>query len=219
MWRNSALLLLGLFLASSASAVTQGQQDDFDASVNSWQRGALALGGPGGSSDGFLLLTSTGAGPGGRLVTFNQAQWAGDYTAAGVQAVGVYLNNLGSTDLQIRLALGNSTAPAVGGTWFSSVQSVSLPAGSGWTFALFPVGSADLQSVQGTATYAELMAGVVTLRILHGDVPQAMGDNVVATLGVDRVNALPEPGATAPLGCGLVALALCARARARHTRV
>ena len=213
---NAAWLLLGLLLATAASAVTQGQQDDFTANDGDWAQGTPAVGGPGGGADGFLLLTSTGGagGQGSRLVTYNyQAQWAGDYLAAGVEAIGLFLNNLGTTDLEIRLAFGDTQAPLQGGTWYVTTSSVALPAGSGWTFVVFDIGSADLQSAQGTASYAELMAGVATLRILHATAPLPIGNPIAASLGIDRVVALPEPGATALLASGLAALALCGRAR------
>src|SRR5262245_47173904 len=98
-WTMRWLVLFGLLLGSEASAVTSGQQDDFSASTDNWQRGSAALGGPGGASDGFLLFSSDGTTQNGRLVTFNQSQWSGNYLGAGVDAVGIYMRNLGQTDL------------------------------------------------------------------------------------------------------------------------
>jgi hypothetical protein len=213
-WKTASLLL-GLLLATSASAVTQGQQDDFTASEDGWTPGTPALGGPGGGADGFLLLTSTGTGgQGGRLTTYNyQLQWSGDYLAAGVEAIGLFVNNFGANDLEIRLAFGDNQAPLQGGTWYVTSASVALPAGSGWELVVFEIGSADLVSAQGSASYAQLMAGVQTLRILHADAAVPIGNPIAASLGIDRVVALPEPGATVLLASGLAALALCARAR------
>ena len=104
-------------------------------------------------------------------------------------------------------------APLQGGTWYVTSSSVALPAGSGWELVVFDIGSADLESAQGTASYAELMAGVVTMRILHADAPLPIGNPIVASLGIDRVVALPEPGTAPLLASGLAALALSARAR------
>ena len=164
------LLLLPILLGSAASALTQGQQDDFTSGADGWARGDPALGGPGGASDGYLELASVGGlGQNGRLVTFNRLQWSGDYLAAGVEAIGVFLDNLGATDLEIRLAFGDNDAPLLGETWYATTEGVVLPAGSGWVLVVFPIGSADLQRAQGTATYAELMSNVATLRILHVD--------------------------------------------------
>ncbi|HXK22068.1 MAG TPA: hypothetical protein VMS55_05260 [Myxococcota bacterium] len=212
-----AWITIALLVGSAASAaLTQGQQDDFNGVKDAWAQGTPALGGPGGGSDGFLLLHADGVTQNGKLVTFNQLQWAGSYTAAGIEAIGMFLENLGDTDLQMRVVLGNISAPSSGGTWFASTVPVSLLAGSGWHFFVFPLGSADLTRTQGTADYATVMNGVVTLRILNSAVPSAFGDNIVATAGVDRIVALPEPGAASLVASGVVALALCARLRARR---
>jgi hypothetical protein len=219
MTSRAALLLLGLLLATPAAAVTQGQQDDFTSGLNGWAQGAQALGGPGGGSDGFLLLTSNGGvGQGSRLVSYNTIQWSGDYLAAGVDAIGLFVNNLGAADLHVRLAFGDNLAPLLGGTWYVTSASVALPAGSGWQLAVFDLGSADLQSVQGPDSYTQLMSDVATFRVLSAQTPSALGDPIPAVLGVDRLVALPEPGAGALLGAGLAALAACVRARTRRAR-
>ena len=212
-WTMPWLVLFGLLLGSGASAVTSGQQDDFSASTDSWQRGSAALGGPGGASDGFLLFSSDGTTMNGRLVTFNQSQWSGNYLGAGVDAVAIFMRNLGQTDLQMRVALGTSAAPAVGGTWFASTQAVSLPAGGFWQLFVFPLGSADLTRVQGTASYDTVMSGVATLRILDSAAPSAFGDNIVASLGIDRIVAVPEPGTGLLVSAGLLSLARRRRGR------
>ena len=213
-----AWISIGILLATAASALTQGQQDDFDGVADAWAQGTPALGGPDGASDGFLMLHADGATQNGKLVTYNQLQWAGSYTAAGVEAIGMFVRNLGTTDLKLRVALGNTSAPSSGGTWFASTDPLLLPAGGDWQLAVFPLASADLTRTQGTADYATVLGGVVTLRILHSAAPSAFGDNIVATLGVDRVLALPEPGTGALSATGLAALALCARLRARRQR-
>ena len=213
-----AWISIGLLLASAASALTQGQQDDFDGVADAWAQGTPALGGPDGASDGFLMLHADGATQNGKLVTYNQLQWAGSYTAAGVEAIGMFVRNLGATDLKLRVALGNTSAPSLGGTWFASTNPLLLPAGGDWQLVVFSLASADLTRTQGTADYATVLGGVVTLRILHSAAPSAFGDYIVATLGVDRVLALPEPGAIALTASGIVALAGCARLRARRRR-
>ena len=218
-WWLGAGMSIALLVGNAASAaVTQGQQDDFDGVTDAWAQGTPALGGPDGASDGFLMLHADGVSQNGKIVTYNQLQWAGNYTAAGVEAIGMFVRNLGDTDLSLRVALGTTSAPSAGGTWFASTDPVSLPAGGDWQLVVFPLGSNDLTRTQGTASYATVLGGVVTLRILHSAVPSAFGDNIVATLGVDRVLALPEPGATSLAASGVVALAICARLRARRQR-
>lgn len=210
------LAALGLWVAAGpAGAVVDGELDDFGASVEQWQRGALALGGPAHPADPFLLLTS-GAGSNPRLVTYNQSQWSGDYVAAGVDQIALWLNNLGATSLSVRLAFGDNFAPGPTGTsgnWYATTQVAALPAGSGWTPVVFDIGPADLQLVVGTQSYATVMSSVVSLRILHATAPSARGTPVTATLGVDRIVAVPEPGATAAGAAALCALALVSRSR------
>jgi hypothetical protein len=219
MQASGALILLGLLLGSTASAVTQGQQDDFSVNTQGWLRGAQALGGPGGASDGYLRLVADGSGPNGRLVTFNQSQWSGDYLAAEVEAISLFLRNSGPQDVQIRLTLGTAAGgPNAGGTWYVTDSVAVLPSGSGWSQVLFPLGSGEMTLVQGSQSHSDVMQGVVTLRLLHTTTPSAFGDDVVATVGVDRVLALPEPGAAASLAGALAALGGCARRRARTRR-
>jgi hypothetical protein len=217
-WKMPWIVLLGLLLASAGSAVTSFQQDDFTASTDGWQRGSAALGGPGGASDGFLLFSSDGSSTNGKLVTFNQNQWSGNYLDAGVGAVDIYMRNLGQTDLQMRVALGTSPAPTFGGTWFASTQPVSLPAGAFWQLFVFPLGSADLTRVQGSASYDTVMSGVATLRILDSAAPSAFGDNVVASLGIDRIVAVPEPASALLVSAGLLILARPGRTRAARPK-
>ena len=103
--------------AGRASAVSIGLSDTFeDGTTDNWRINLLGMGnnafqpvnvtsgGPEGLADNYMLMTSSGlAGPGGRLVALNPAQWAGDYVAAGIRKISMDVNNLGSTDLFLRL--------------------------------------------------------------------------------------------------------------------
>ena len=99
------LVVLGLF--SQASGAVIGQVDNFeDGTTQGWVVGLLGApspappqnipnGGPLGAGDNYLQLTSVGgSGAGNRLVVINLAQWAGNYTAAGVTFIGMDLRNL-----------------------------------------------------------------------------------------------------------------------------
>ncbi len=200
-----SLLLLSL-LAWPASAISLGQVDDFS-SLQFWQRGVLATPGAGGASDPFLQLDSDGVSQGGNLVTFNQAQWSGDYLAAGVTRITLLVNNLGSTALDVRLAFGDSNAPRISGTWYSTIQGVTLAPGSGWTAVSFDIGASDLVLTNGSASYAQVMSSVFTLRILHSSSPSSLGQSVIGTLGIDTITAVPEPSLAALLAAaGLFAM-------------
>ena len=107
------LLLLALFLsARPAHAITAGQLDTFqDGTTNDWTNGGLAPpitnidgGGPGGAGDRYIQMTADGSGAGGRLTTFNNLQWSGDYISAAINTIEIDLLNQSAVDLSIRLA-------------------------------------------------------------------------------------------------------------------
>lgn len=219
--RLLALILTLATVASPALAVSVGQIDDFqDGTTQGWFNGAgfvsNSAGGLGGAGDLFMLLESDGDGFGGRLVAQQSAQWAGDYTTAGVDAIRLDLINLGATDLQIRLAISGA------GGAFSTIDTVDLGAAGGWTTAEFSVLPGDWTDA-GTGVDIGLTLGTVAeLRILHSPFP-AFGGTIsgtpppfiVAQLGLDRIEALPEPTSAGLALAGLALLALRRRCAAR----
>ena len=100
LWLLASVMAGGLVVSRDASALTLGQSDGFeDGTTQGWVVNLLgsgsppaatlptnvATGGPGGANDNYLQLTSNGTGgSGGRLVSINVSQWAGNYTALGV---------------------------------------------------------------------------------------------------------------------------------------
>src|SRR5207253_6291335 len=101
----------------SAHAVSVGEIDTFSGSLEAWFAGGgpmgqvpvgspalVASGGPAGAGDSFMRLSADGSDRvGGRLVGMNAAQWAGNYSAAGIGAIAMDLRNLGNSDLSVRL--------------------------------------------------------------------------------------------------------------------
>ncbi len=219
----AALVAWSVCPASPARAITLGQVDTFSASIEGWFAGGgpvggvpampptvIADGGPGGPGDAFLQVTSTGsAGPGGRLVAMNAAQWAGDYLSAGIAGIAMDLRNLGTADLALRLLFEDPMGgpPAnVGVTSFAA----TLFAGGGWTHVVFPIAPADLTMLAGDA--ATLLSTTTLVRLYHGPDAAFPGPTLAAALGVDNIEAVgalavPEPGALALLLGGLVLLA------------
>jgi hypothetical protein len=184
------------------AAIAVGEVDDFSVNLEGWRQGRAGgltrptTGGP--TGDAFMRVFADGIQPAlSRLVVFNQSQWAGDYIGAGVTAISLAANNLGSTNLNLRVAFGTANDPN-SGTWFSSTNGIALPAASGWTSIQFPIGPGDLTRVAGLSSYESTMNGVVTLRLLHSPTPNTRGAIIAATLGVDNIVALgasaPEPG-------------------------
>jgi hypothetical protein len=183
-------------LPSATHAITIGEADSFSANTEGWQQGKPAnlratSGGPAGANDAFLRIGSNGSNDEhGKVVVFNGAQWAGNYLSAGVNAISMSANNLGSSNLMLRLAFGNDSDPDSGGTWFSSVNGINLPSGSGWTNISFPIGPTDLTRVQGSGSFTTLMGNIDTLRLLHSTTPNSRGQRITATLGVDNIMAI-----------------------------
>ena len=140
-------LLACLLPPAVCSAVTLGQIDDFqDGTTQGWLVGFpgvqpvnVATGGPAGAGDHYLLLTADG-GPGpqdpnNKLVVINQTQWNGNFLAAGVNAINMWVNNLGATDLYLRLYVADDLIRQPTNTAIST-NPVFLGAGSGWSGAL-----------------------------------------------------------------------------------
>jgi hypothetical protein len=188
----AALGTLAMATAVPAWAVDPVQVDDFeDGTTMGWEEGApspnppvnVANGGPGGAGDAYLENTSSGGtGAGSRMVMFNNAQWTGDYVAAGVSSLQAHLNNLGATDLPMRVAIEGA-----GGGRFASIDPIVLPAGSGWQHVVFELTDAAMTSVGGAQTLAEVLANVTELRVLASNVPDWNGAALVATVGMDNL--------------------------------
>jgi hypothetical protein len=163
-----------MMLAAAAWAVDPLQVDDFeDGTTMGWEEGApspnppvnVPDGGPGGAGDAYLENASSGGtGAGSRMVMFNNAQWTGDYVAAGVVAL-----------------------EGAGGGRYASVDPVVLPAGSGWLLVVFDLTDAGMVQVGGAQTLAEVLASVTELRVLASNVPDWNGAALVATVGMDNL--------------------------------
>ncbi|MCO5295304.1 MAG: PEP-CTERM sorting domain-containing protein [Fimbriimonadaceae bacterium] len=215
-WRASAPVRLAPFVAAILCAagaqaqVVAGQIDTFqDGTTMNWSGGAsptnIPDGGPLGAGDRFLRLTATGGGgSGSRIATFNDNQWSGDFQAAGVTRVEADLLNMGNTTLEMRIVLFRFNAPT---SRFTSANAVVLAPGSGWQHVAFDLDSASLVSVAGSATYAQTITDVGRMMFRHDPGgPSAQGTSVVGQLGIDNVQAVPEPATLAALALGMAAL-------------
>ena len=221
-----ALVTLVTPAAAIAGPLTVGMTDTFQSlTTEGWFAGGLGFGsippippavigtgGPAGAGDAFLQVTGVGGiGPGSRLVAINGAQWTGDFLAAGIDAIGMDLINLGASDLTIRLLFENpmGAPPTIEGV---TTAGAVLPAGGGWTHVVFPIDPASLALVVSAGgTAADLLSDTTLMRIIHAS---AAGDAepVVGVLGVDNITAVPEPATLLLLGTGA---AMCSARRRR----
>ncbi len=218
----SSLALCFLLMPSAARAdsVVLGQVDTFEGgTTQGWSAGSphpvppfVTTGGPGGASDHYLQVTSVGTpGPGGRLTVFNMSQWQGNYISAGVDLIVMDVNNLGTTDLSLRLLFENNNNTAV------STNVIFVPAGSGWTRINFMIGAGDLTALQGSVIGA--LTDVNELRLFHSPALGFPGPFISAQLGLDNITAaagrtsVPEPFSLLLLGSGLAGVSAIQRRR------
>lgn len=229
-FRVALVGLLALAAVTPAAAVTVGQIDTFeDGTTQGWTvafgpgggghpapPANLSDGGPQGVGDNFLLLTSLGGPqPGGRLTAGNLSQWAGDYTGAGVDAIGMWVSNLGAIDLSLRLLFEDPMAGPPANVAFSA-DPVVVAAGSGWRRIVFSLAEADL--IAGVGNVGAALSGATVLRLFHGEADAFPGEASVALLGVDDVEALavPEPAAWTMMIAGFGVVGVLARRRRGH---
>lgn len=205
------LVSIMALLPISASAMVIGQSDTFEDSMNGWYAGenvtppvppqVVADGGPSGAGDAYLKITAQGGfGPGSRLAAINNSQWSGNYLAAGISQISMDLNNLGTSDLTIRLLFGGTGGQAV-------TEGIVLPSGSGWVNVEFLIDPSTLTSIGGDA--AAVLGSTAALRIIHNP---GVGNAapIAGVLGVDNIVAqsavVPLPAGIWLMWSGLLAL-------------
>jgi hypothetical protein len=214
-----AILLVILCQVPPASGVILGQIDTFeDGTTQNWMINLLGqgnppsaalpqnipTGGPAGADDNYLLLTSTGLpGAGGRLTVINATQWTGNFIAAGIDRITMSVNNLGASELALRLLFEDPTVGPPENIAFST-EAVIVPPGSGWISVLFPITPADLSAAEGDVTTA--LTNATVMRLYHSFDPGFPGPEVAALLGVDNIAAVPVPVTAILFGSGLVAM-------------
>jgi hypothetical protein len=201
--------LLGVLAGSPAGAISAGQVDTFqDGTRQGWAGGSsptnIATGGPIGIEDRYLQI----GGDRGNLGSDNAAQWAGNYLEAGVTSLRFDFQNLGAIPVALRITVFGPDLL----TAFTSVDEVVVAPGSGWVSAEFALTQDALVRTRGAVddTLAETLADVSRLLLRHDPDPLSPpGEQnlVTATLGIDNITAVPEPGTALLVATGLVALA------------
>jgi hypothetical protein len=145
------------------------------------------------------------------MVFFNDdARWLGDYQAANITAIAMDLRNLSNSAMTIRIAFRDGTTSAA--PTAISTLGLALPANSAWVHAVFPISAASLTLLNG-ATQA-ILQSPVDLRILHAPGANYPGPFINATLGVDDIQAIPEPSTVVQLLAGLALV--CGWIAVRH---
>ena len=200
-------VLVGGFLAlpNARAQVTLGQIDTFqDGTTDNWATGAtlpvnIPNGGPDGVGDNFLELTADGSGANGKLTVFNRTQWLGDYVDQGIDEISMDLENLGSTTLNIRIAFKSTTSGGTVPGYLS--EAVSLPPDDQWHDEIFQLTSAAMIPIDSPTAFNTFFDdGEAEFRIINeAGTANLDGDAVTSQLGVDNIQAVPEPGVTSLL--------------------
>jgi hypothetical protein len=202
-----------LLLAQPARAIVFGQLDNFqDGTTREWSTGQFApevtnisTGGPAGAGDRYIRITADGSGAGGRLVAFNFTTWTGNYIAAGVNVISISLNNFSAVNLSIRFAFQSEIVQ--GGPGYLS-QAMILPANSGWMNFTISLAPGSLTAVNSPTSYNTFFQNVAWTRIIHAPGTGSLnGAPVTGQLGIDNIQAIPEPSTAALAAGGLLALA------------
>jgi hypothetical protein len=203
-----AVIILGavlVFPSVGPAQITLNQIDTFESGTtlnwtNGGAPGALSVpsGGPGGASDHYLQVTSSGSGPGGSLTVFNRTQWLGNYVAAGVNGIDVDLLNPGSSALTIRIAYRTGTTG--GGTpGYVSTNGFNLPGDGLWHHAVFSLSDASMTPIGSPPSpFSTFITQPAEMRIIDSSSLSLTGDFVNARLGVDNIQAvfIPVPELT-----------------------
>jgi hypothetical protein len=166
-WLAAAFVGGRFFETQPARAVVIGSIDSFqDGTTQGWGDGGprpgpvnIAAGGPAGGADRFLQVSSGSFGGASHLITFNAAQWGGNYLSAGVSKVTMDLKNFGAQTLSMRIAL-RPTGGSSGTAGYSSSSAFSLPADAAWHHATFLIDAADLTAVNGPTPLATFLTSV-----------------------------------------------------------
>jgi len=175
------------------TAVNLGQVDDFeDGTVMGWEEGLpspnppinIPDGGPLGSGDAYLLNESRGgAGPGSRMVMFNNGQWTGDYNALGIPlAIRAHMASSGPEPLLMRVAIEGAT-----GARYASTSGTAIPTDGMWYEVVFDLSESAMTLVEGSGTLDSVLDNVAEIRILSSAVPAWSGDSLAGLLGVDNI--------------------------------
>jgi hypothetical protein len=229
-----AVVLGSVLIPAPARAIPLVPDTFEDASTQGWLANLLGMGtppfppanvadgGPLGAGDNYLLLTAVGgSGTGSRLNAINLSQWAGDYLAEGVTAITMSVNNLGATDLFLRLAFEDPIPGPPTNIAYSS-DPIVVPVGSGWIDVVFPVNLASLTAGIGSVDLA--LRNTTLIRLYHSEAdnfpnPVFPIASVIGQLGVDNiaaVTAIPEPATLCLVATGIGAIAAKRRRRSQR---
>ena len=181
-------LASGLVLSprGALSDPTFGFVEDFAApGIGSWGGGSILsnplTGGFGGAGDGYLQVATTAtANLGARSAG---AEYLGNWTAAGIDEVHLWLDDVGADEpLEIHFLIGS-------GTNFWSYDTGFAPPLGSWAEFVVPLnGPTGWTRVTGSGTFADALANVQQILIRHDKAPYVQQpDPLKGDFGIDRI--------------------------------
>jgi len=191
--------------AAAAAAPTLGFIEDWPGtSTSSWGlTGGSATsnpgtGGVGGVGDGFLLVSNQIAAP---LGTFSSgSEYVGDWVAAGITHVIVFLNDVGNADpLEIHFSIG--VEAAVGRNFWQYNVGFIPPLHAWREFDVNLTSAANFTQIHGTGTFASALTAVDRIHLRHDPNPPAINiqpDPIAADFGIDRLVLSNVPAGVTP---------------------
>ncbi|MEM8784154.1 MAG: PEP-CTERM sorting domain-containing protein [Planctomycetota bacterium] len=218
----SAIVLTAALPAAASAAISLSSIDDFAVTSEGWMIGNNGVqptrdsdDGPDGQP-GILTHFSDGGGSNGRwIMRSSEADWLGDYTAAGVTAINLQVAAVSGPDVPLYFAFDGP------GGWFHTAGQV-ISTGDGFvplTFDITPGGLTHVAASGGTGNPADTLADVTEISVIAG--PGAFSytsrggfirvDRSTNEIALDDITAVPEPAVAA----ALLGLAGCALRRRR----
>ncbi len=185
-----ALALAALAANASASPVIGFRERFLGDSLSGWSSGSMlsnpGTGGVGGAGDGYLQIAVPGPLPGNLGAFSATAHYAGDWTAAGVTQVRLWLNDVNAQDsLEIHFCIGNG---ATGNFW--ECNSAFIPPHQSWAIFTVDLTTPSNFSFIGTGTgnFGSALQNVDRILVRHDKAPYVKNpDQVVGDFGLDEI--------------------------------
>jgi len=201
-----ALVLLAFFAGAVAAAPVPGFVEHWPGtSLQGWSSQSdnsnPGTGGYLGAGDGYLLVSAPSMSTNNLGTASFGPEFTGNWTAAGITQVRVWLNDVGTDDpLEIHFSTGN-------GANFWQYNVAFLPPHNQWAqFTVDLTNSANWTRIIGfTGTFAQALSNVDRVHLRHDNAPFSQVPNpVTGDVGIDRllltngIVDVPAAGAVAP---------------------
>ena len=192
-------LIASIFLGGPALGQTVGFVDDFSSpGAHGWSSKISntnpETGGVGGVGDGYLKIEQADA-PFNFGTHNDGANYAGNWTAAGITQVSFYLNDV-NTDEDFSfhfLVTGDGANPNGESTWQYNTG-FQPPNGSWQQYSVALTSDINWTRTRGNASLADVLADVADAQFRHDLTPFVTSpDPISGDIGIDNIALAPEP--------------------------